>query len=323
MSNWCLHAAIGLLGVTLLSAPSARVFQDPAKPANTKPREFPPSDPEHDIAAALAAAKRDGKFVLLDFGADWCVDCVVLQAAFRDAAVKPFVDAHFHVVTIDVGEFLLDDRKLIHGDVARRYGADVLEEGVPVLVLLDAEGRIVPVPSHINWVVARRFSVTEVLRYLRASLPPATDTIVRSMTENGVRVDVKVQRDAAGGTWLAATFTPTAPGFQLYGSKLDPNGLDGVGRPTRLVLPSDQQVRQVGEVLESVLAKPERVEILHQTFPMYPAGPVTLRVEIDRSQATDSSQTEVLVTYMACGPTGCLSPVENKRIGFTLKKSDD
>src|SRR5262245_44674870 len=33
------------------------------------------ADPHKDIADAFAKAKQDGKYVLLDFGANWCLDC--------------------------------------------------------------------------------------------------------------------------------------------------------------------------------------------------------------------------------------------------------
>lgn len=45
----------------------------------------PARDAKADIAAALAEAGRDGRPVLLDFGADWCPDCVVLGRTFRTA----------------------------------------------------------------------------------------------------------------------------------------------------------------------------------------------------------------------------------------------
>ncbi len=38
------------------------------------------ADPHQDIAGAFATAKQDGKYVLLDFGANWCLDCRVLSA---------------------------------------------------------------------------------------------------------------------------------------------------------------------------------------------------------------------------------------------------
>src|SRR6187397_1421987 len=72
-------------------------------PAPAPALVYPPSDSAADIAAALRAAKQDGKHVLLDFGADWCPDCRVLGKLFEDPTVAPVAEASFHVVHIDVG----------------------------------------------------------------------------------------------------------------------------------------------------------------------------------------------------------------------------
>src|SRR5687768_5944101 len=71
--------------------------------AGQAPPVYPLGDARADIAAATAAAKRDGKHVILDFGADWCPDCRVLDVVLKDPVVKPFVEANFHIVRIDVG----------------------------------------------------------------------------------------------------------------------------------------------------------------------------------------------------------------------------
>ena len=108
----------------------------PTPPAQTL--VYPPSDPAKDIAAALTAAKADGKHVLLDFGADWCPDCRVLGKLFEDPAVAPFVAANFHVVHIDVG------RRDKNGDVVAQYGA-TSGAWIPAVVVLDHSGKSVGV----------------------------------------------------------------------------------------------------------------------------------------------------------------------------------
>jgi thiol-disulfide isomerase/thioredoxin len=112
-----------------------------APPATTGPATPAPSflydptaDARADIAAALTAAKADGKRVLLDFGADWCPDCHVLAAYLEGAAGRALVEPAFHVVRIDVGFF---DHNL---DVVRDY-LDM--RGIPEVVVLDAKGAIV------------------------------------------------------------------------------------------------------------------------------------------------------------------------------------
>jgi len=58
-------APVGRVGAQASSGTSATTF-------------YPASDAPRDIDAAVAAARQDGKYVLLDFGADWCPDCRVL-----------------------------------------------------------------------------------------------------------------------------------------------------------------------------------------------------------------------------------------------------
>jgi hypothetical protein len=170
----------------------------------------------------------------------------------------------------------------------------------------------------VHWAAARQFNLADVLLYLRKTLPPTTVSRLETFTEHGVRVEITYDHDIFGLNWLSARLMPTAAGFQLYGSNLARGAVDGAGRPTRFELTSPGGVRTRGPMFENVDARPERVEVLKQTFPMYPAGPVVLRIPITRPEKS-TSQTEVSITYMACGPTGCLPPVEDRRIRFTLK----
>ena len=85
------------------------------------------------IEAALADAGADGKRVLLEFGADWCPDCHVLNSYLQDPRAKTILNASYHVVRIDVGYF---DRNV---ETAQRYG-NVIGVGIPSVVILDAQG---------------------------------------------------------------------------------------------------------------------------------------------------------------------------------------
>ena len=74
----------------------------------------------------LAAHKLD-KFLMVQFGASWCSDCVELSRSLKDVITSERVEQHFIVVNIDVGEF---NRNV---NVARSLGIDVTE-GIPVAV---------------------------------------------------------------------------------------------------------------------------------------------------------------------------------------------
>ena len=90
------------------------------------------------IAAALKQAKAESKTVLLDFGANWCPWCHKLETLFTtDAAIAAQLKDGFVLVLIDVN--------MRHGvkrnfAVNEKYG-NPIHEGLPVLVVLDADGR--------------------------------------------------------------------------------------------------------------------------------------------------------------------------------------
>jgi len=79
--------------------------------------------------AALARAKNEGKPVLVDFYADWCVWCKRLDTTtFRDPKVAKLLVASVVPLKLDV------DRA--GRDAASRYNVD----GLPTLVLLSSDG---------------------------------------------------------------------------------------------------------------------------------------------------------------------------------------
>jgi len=119
----------------------------------------PNADARAEIRAALAAAARDHRLVLLDFGADWCLDCVILERLYQDPSVHPYLREHFHVVKVDVGQF---DHNL---DIARKYG-NPIDGGVPAVVVLAPNGAIVASTRDGSMESARRMTAAMVRRRL-------------------------------------------------------------------------------------------------------------------------------------------------------------
>jgi thioredoxin 1 len=109
----------------------------PAKPnTNLYP---PPEEARSEIAAALASAAKDRKRVILVFGANWCYDCHVLDAAFHSKAIAPLVNANYHVVHVNVGD---DGTENL--DLAESYGVPLKKAvRVPSLAVLDPNGKVV------------------------------------------------------------------------------------------------------------------------------------------------------------------------------------
>jgi protein disulfide-isomerase len=117
------------------------------------------ADAGADVKAALAAAAKDGRPVLVDFGADWCTDCLVLGRLATKPQVTPLI-AKFHVVSVDVGQF---DRNL---DVADGLTVDLHTSGIPALVVLDSTGKVRTATNDGSFADARHLTAGDVAAFL-------------------------------------------------------------------------------------------------------------------------------------------------------------
>jgi thiol-disulfide isomerase/thioredoxin len=129
-----LAAALSLAG--LAGAYAADPVPQVREPLTEVPRApFSESADAHaDLALALSRAAATHKYVLLDFGGNWCPDCRVLSGVLEMKEVKPWIDRHFIVVPIDVS------RKNKNLDIAEAYGLTI--EVVPTTIVLDATGKV-------------------------------------------------------------------------------------------------------------------------------------------------------------------------------------
>jgi thiol-disulfide isomerase/thioredoxin len=274
------------------------------------PPLYPVGDARADIAAGLAAAKREGKHVILDFGADWCPDCRVLDVILKDPAAKPFVDANFVIVRIDVG------RRDRNGDLAAQYRA-TSGEWIPALVALDSSGEILGGTST-GLRFTRRTTPVELVELLQRWAPKRKLAELAAFSQNGVRVIVALERDSRGQAWIAASFRPVAADVHLYGASLPTNGIDGLGRPTRLTLSPSDVWRVNGPAVADRLEQDLRFDQLDCVLPVYPAGPVTLRVPVTLNAVPAAADAAIHVTYMGCSDAGCLPPVVERRVPLRL-----
>jgi thiol:disulfide interchange protein len=91
-----------------------------------------------DVAAGLAEAAQTKRRLLVDFGGNWCPDCIVLDRYFHAAGNAALLDKHYVLVHVNVG-----DKGITHNfAIAERYGIP-LKKGVPALAVLEADGRVV------------------------------------------------------------------------------------------------------------------------------------------------------------------------------------
>ena len=103
--------------------------------AAKKPVYDESADARVEITKTIAAAHKDGKRILVVFGANWCGDCLALDARFHEASIQPIVDANFHVVHVDIGRW--DKNK----DLAEKYLIP-LGKGVPAVAVLEGDGTL-------------------------------------------------------------------------------------------------------------------------------------------------------------------------------------
>jgi thiol:disulfide interchange protein len=122
-------ATFALIGLFASLAPSALRAEKPTAVIYDEA-----ADGSAAVAAALTEAKRDGKRVLLQFGANWCPWCHKLHQLFgSDAAIAAELKRSYIVVMVDVN-------KGHNKEVDARYG-EPTKQGLPVLVVLDADGK--------------------------------------------------------------------------------------------------------------------------------------------------------------------------------------
>jgi thioredoxin-related protein len=121
-----------LLGTSLAGTAGAQAGDGSAA---AKPPIYDDSaDGTKQITDALALAGKDGKRVLLQFGANWCPWCHKLHSLFEtDKGIAAKLKSDFVVVLIDVN-------KGRNSTVDAKYGHPT-RFGIPVLVILDADGK--------------------------------------------------------------------------------------------------------------------------------------------------------------------------------------
>jgi hypothetical protein len=134
------------------------------------------------------------------------------------------------------------------------------------------------------------------------SRPPAAAPA--SADDSGVTV-VVVQAVGPDGTQqVRVTFTPQQAGFHLYSIDMPPDGVDGLGVPTQVVVRGGLQASASPVANQPV--RQLRIEDLNVDLPVYPDGPVTVTVPVHR---VGNGPAQVVVTYGACSLSTCLRPV--------------
>jgi thioredoxin 1 len=93
------------------------------------------ADAKLEIKQALADAAKAQTPVIVVFGANWCGDCKMLDAAMKTGASAHLLSRDFKIVKVNVGRF---DKNV---DVAKSYGVP-LSQGIPAVVILSPKNEV-------------------------------------------------------------------------------------------------------------------------------------------------------------------------------------
>jgi thiol:disulfide interchange protein len=125
----------------------------------TKPVYDESADGSKQIADALLVAKRDNKFVLLQFGANWCIWCHRLHQFFEtDKAVSRKLRSDFVVVLVDVNYGH-------NASVVSQY-CQVAHSGIPAIAVLGSDGKLIGSTSSADFAENDHYSSKKILVFL-------------------------------------------------------------------------------------------------------------------------------------------------------------
>jgi thiol:disulfide interchange protein len=132
-------AVLGVLSTGAVASPAApRVSVDSINALSVPERPYDEAaNADGAVDAALARARHRHKRVLIDLGGNWCADCRILAGVMELPEMRSFLDAHYEIVSVDVGRF---NKNL---QIPARYGITTRLAGVPSFLVVTPDGRLV------------------------------------------------------------------------------------------------------------------------------------------------------------------------------------
>jgi len=131
------------------------------KLATSKTDLYPANaDAKKEIEKALTTAAAQNRRVILIFGGNWCYDCHVLDQALHEGEADKIVKESFLLVHVDIGE---GDKNL---DLIKKYET-TLGFGVPSVVIIDDEGRVIYSSTKGEFEAARRIMKKDLAAFLK------------------------------------------------------------------------------------------------------------------------------------------------------------
>jgi thiol:disulfide interchange protein len=167
-----MHLSRRILGLTfagltfaLVLAATSGLYAGQA-PAAQKQIYNETADAHAELREALHKAHAEHKRVIVVFGANWCFDCHVLDAAFHRPELAEIIASNYEVVHIDIG------RGEKNQDLMEKYEVP-MKRGIPGLAVLDANGKLVYSQKNGEFENARAMSAGDFRAFLEKWKPGA------------------------------------------------------------------------------------------------------------------------------------------------------
>jgi thiol:disulfide interchange protein len=97
-------ALVSVVGVAAIYAVTVEPSLVPVQQAFGQPPYRSDVDARTAVEQAQARAAASGKMLMVTFGANWCPDCLTLHRNLHASDVHAYIDEHFEIVQIDVGD---------------------------------------------------------------------------------------------------------------------------------------------------------------------------------------------------------------------------
>ena len=240
--------ALGLLAASL-------AFTGAIQAGDTAATALPPiydesADGTKQIADALALAGKDGKRVLLQFGANWCPWCHKLHSLFKtDKDIAARLKSDYVVVLIDVN-------KGRNGDVDAKYGHPT-RLGLPVLVVLDADGKQLTTKDSGELEEGNHHSPVKVLAFLDKWSPKKLSDQPPSNPASGEKADVTFNFPGIPLKGFLGVYE------DLAGNKVAMAATPKSGQTLRLITVRPLTKREAVASMEEVLKEQAGLTIVH------------------------------------------------------------
>ena len=117
-------------------------------------------DARLEVVTARDVAVKEQKFLMITFGANWCMDCRNLHRRLKSEDVQQYTADRFLFVNVDVGKFNQN------ADLAKELGV-TLSKGIPVAIFFDPYGEVIGTTNEGQLEPARRYSSKQILRFIR------------------------------------------------------------------------------------------------------------------------------------------------------------